>query len=94
MPGAWLGRKLTNGWEASELVFWLQSLTTLTGGIFMKLPGCCSLTPAITLLLNFPCLAGNIFICHKLAASRPAGQEESDSEDEFSAGVMYKIGRF
>lgn len=40
------------------------------------------------------CLAGNIFICHKLAVSGPAGQEESDSEDEFSPGVVYKIGRF
>lgn len=40
------------------------------------------------------CLTGNIFICHKLAVSGPAGQEESDSEDEFSPGVVYKIGRF
>lgn len=59
----------------------------------MKLSGCCRLTAGITLLLNF-CLAGNIFICHKLAVSGPAGQEESDSEDEFSPGVVYKIGRF
>ncbi|NXK93232.1 WEE2 kinase, partial [Formicarius rufipectus] len=34
----------------------------------------------------------NIFICHKLAVAGPAGQEESDSEDEFSSGVVYKIG--
>lgn len=40
------------------------------------------------------CLAGNIFICHKLAVESPAGQEESDSEDELTSGVVYKIGRF
>ncbi|XP_009981221.1 PREDICTED: wee1-like protein kinase 2 [Tauraco erythrolophus] len=34
----------------------------------------------------------NIFICHKLAVAGPAEQEESDSEDEFSSGVVYKIG--
>ncbi|XP_010179463.1 PREDICTED: wee1-like protein kinase 2 [Mesitornis unicolor] len=34
----------------------------------------------------------NIFICHKLTVASPAGQEESDSEDEFSSGVVYKIG--
>lgn len=33
-----------------------KALTTLTGGIFTKLSGCCSLTTDITLLLNFSLL--------------------------------------
>ncbi|NWQ80309.1 WEE2 kinase, partial [Columbina picui] len=43
-------------------------------------------------LVHLDIKPSNIFICHKLAVVGPAGQEESDSEDEFSAGVVYKIG--
>ncbi|NWX19337.1 WEE2 kinase, partial [Aegotheles bennettii] len=43
-------------------------------------------------LVHLDIKPGNIFICHKLEAASPAGQEESDSEDEFSSGVVYKIG--
>ncbi|XP_014792800.1 PREDICTED: wee1-like protein kinase 2 isoform X1 [Calidris pugnax] len=43
-------------------------------------------------LVHLDIKPSNIFICHKLAAASPAGQEESDSEDEFSSGVVYKIG--
>ncbi|XP_076196378.1 wee1-like protein kinase 2 isoform X3 [Aptenodytes patagonicus] len=43
-------------------------------------------------LVHLDIKPSNIFICHKLAAVGPAGQEESDSEDEFSSGVAYKIG--
>ncbi|XP_063251660.1 wee1-like protein kinase 2 isoform X2 [Prinia subflava] len=43
-------------------------------------------------LVHLDIKPSNIFICHKLAVSGPAGQEESDSEDEFSSGVVYKIG--
>ncbi|KAM3674554.1 wee1-like protein kinase 2 isoform 1-T2 [Ammospiza maritima maritima] len=43
-------------------------------------------------LVHLDIKPSNIFICHKLAVSGPAGQEESDSEDEFSPGVVYKIG--
>lgn len=57
-----------------------------------------SCQPAAVSLLVFiaklHCLTGNIFICHQLAVAGSAGQEESDSEDEFSSGVVYKIGRF
>lgn len=53
---------------------------------------CCSQVAQI-IVAKLHCLAGNIFICHKLAVEGHAGQEESDSEDEFSSGVMYKIGR-
>ncbi|NXN24455.1 WEE2 kinase, partial [Nycticryphes semicollaris] len=43
-------------------------------------------------LVHLDIKPSNIFICHKLAVTSPAGQEESDSEDEFSSGVVYKIG--
>ncbi|KAM9276170.1 wee1-like protein kinase 2 [Cariama cristata] len=43
-------------------------------------------------LVHLDIKPSNIFICHKLAVVGPAGQEESDSEDEFSSGVVYKIG--
>ncbi|NWY01525.1 WEE2 kinase, partial [Nothoprocta ornata] len=43
-------------------------------------------------LVHLDIKPSNIFICHKLAVQGPAGQEESDSEDEFSSGVVYKIG--
>ncbi|NXN39253.1 WEE2 kinase, partial [Rhinoptilus africanus] len=43
-------------------------------------------------LVHLDIKPSNIFICHKLAGASPAGQEESDSEDEFSSGVVYKIG--
>ncbi|NXL95760.1 WEE2 kinase, partial [Alectura lathami] len=43
-------------------------------------------------LVHMDIKPSNIFICHKLAAEGHVGQEESDSEDEFSSGVMYKIG--
>uniref|UniRef100_A0A8C3JH90 Wee1-like protein kinase n=1 Tax=Calidris pygmaea TaxID=425635 RepID=A0A8C3JH90_9CHAR len=43
-------------------------------------------------LVHLDIKPSNIFICHKLAVVSPAGQEESDSEDEFSSGVVYKIG--
>ncbi|KGL82844.1 Wee1-like kinase 2, partial [Tinamus guttatus] len=43
-------------------------------------------------LVHLDIKPSNIFICHKLALQSPAGQEESDSEDEFSSGVVYKIG--
>ncbi|XP_074024094.1 wee1-like protein kinase 2 isoform X1 [Numenius arquata] len=43
-------------------------------------------------LVHLDIKPSNIFICHKLAVASPAGQEESDSEDEFSSGVVYKIG--
>ncbi|XP_075014250.1 wee1-like protein kinase 2 isoform X1 [Calonectris borealis] len=43
-------------------------------------------------LVHLDIKPSNIFICHQLAVAGPAGQEESDSEDEFSSGVMYKIG--
>ncbi|XP_066039911.1 wee1-like protein kinase 2 isoform X1 [Chamaea fasciata] len=43
-------------------------------------------------LVHLDIKPSNIFICHKLAVSGPAGQEESDSEDESSPGVVYKIG--
>ncbi|XP_066854248.1 wee1-like protein kinase 2 isoform X3 [Anser cygnoides] len=43
-------------------------------------------------LVHLDIKPSNIFICHKLAVEGHAGQEESDSEDEFSSGVMYKIG--
>ncbi|NXA13190.1 WEE2 kinase, partial [Sapayoa aenigma] len=43
-------------------------------------------------LVHLDIKPSNIFICHKLAVAGPAGQEESDSEDEFSSGVVYKIG--
>ncbi|NXJ76086.1 WEE2 kinase, partial [Trogon melanurus] len=43
-------------------------------------------------LVHLDIKPSNIFICHKLAVVGPAGQEESDSEDEFSSGVTYKIG--
>ncbi|XP_027660402.2 wee1-like protein kinase 2 isoform X2 [Falco biarmicus] len=43
-------------------------------------------------LVHLDIKPSNIFICHKLAAAGLAGQEESDSEDEFSSGVVYKIG--
>ncbi|NXI46539.1 WEE2 kinase, partial [Galbula dea] len=43
-------------------------------------------------LVHLDIKPSNIFICHKLAVVSPAGQEESDSEDEFSPDVVYKIG--
>ncbi|NWS68322.1 WEE2 kinase, partial [Crotophaga sulcirostris] len=43
-------------------------------------------------LVHLDIKPSNIFICHKLAAAGPAGQEDSDSEDELSSGVVYKIG--
>ncbi|KFV59162.1 Wee1-like kinase 2, partial [Tyto alba] len=43
-------------------------------------------------LVHLDIKPSNIFICHKLAVAGPAGQEESDSEDELSSGVVYKIG--
>ncbi|XP_068801754.1 wee1-like protein kinase 2 [Struthio camelus] len=43
-------------------------------------------------LVHLDIKPSNIFICHKLAVEGPAGQEESDSEDEFSSSVVYKIG--
>ncbi|KAM6301661.1 wee1-like protein kinase 2 [Podargus strigoides] len=43
-------------------------------------------------LVHLDIKPSNIFICHKLAVAGSAGQEESDSEDEFSSGVVYKIG--
>ncbi|NXX86419.1 WEE2 kinase, partial [Urocolius indicus] len=43
-------------------------------------------------LVHLDIKPSNIFICHKLAPVSSAGQEESDSEDEFSSGVVYKIG--
>ncbi|KGL95232.1 Wee1-like kinase 2, partial [Charadrius vociferus] len=43
-------------------------------------------------LVHLDIKPSNIFICHNLAVAGPAGQEESDSEDEFSSGVVYKIG--
>ncbi|KFQ48694.1 Wee1-like kinase 2, partial [Pelecanus crispus] len=43
-------------------------------------------------LVHLDIKPSNIFICHMLAAVGSAGQEESDSEDEFSSGVVYKIG--
>ncbi|XP_063175909.1 wee1-like protein kinase 2 isoform X2 [Chroicocephalus ridibundus] len=43
-------------------------------------------------LVHLDIKPSNIFICHKLAVADPAGQEESDSEDEFSSSVVYKIG--
>ncbi|NXE46024.1 WEE2 kinase, partial [Casuarius casuarius] len=43
-------------------------------------------------LVHLDIKPSNIFICHKLVVEGPAGQEESDSEDEFSSGVVYKIG--
>ncbi|NXJ00745.1 WEE2 kinase, partial [Psophia crepitans] len=43
-------------------------------------------------LVHLDIKPSNIFICHKLAVVSPDGQEESDSEDEFSSGVVYKIG--
>ncbi|NWW92752.1 WEE2 kinase, partial [Rhynochetos jubatus] len=43
-------------------------------------------------LVHLDIKPSNIFICHKLAVAGPAGQEESDSEDESSSGVVYKIG--
>ncbi|NXI50942.1 WEE2 kinase, partial [Chloroceryle aenea] len=43
-------------------------------------------------LVHLDIKPSNIFICHKLAVASPAEQEESDSEDEFSSGVVYKIG--
>ncbi|XP_010140558.1 PREDICTED: wee1-like protein kinase 2 [Buceros rhinoceros silvestris] len=43
-------------------------------------------------LVHLDMKPSNIFICHQLAVAGPAGQEESDSEDEFSSGVVYKIG--
>ncbi|KFO96533.1 Wee1-like kinase 2, partial [Calypte anna] len=43
-------------------------------------------------LVHLDIKPSNIFICHKLVVMSPDGQEESDSEDEFSSGVVYKIG--
>ncbi|NXP09400.1 WEE2 kinase, partial [Thinocorus orbignyianus] len=43
-------------------------------------------------LVHLDIKPSNIFICQKLAVTSPAVQEESDSEDEFSSGVVYKIG--
>ncbi|XP_054024059.1 wee1-like protein kinase 2 isoform X1 [Dryobates pubescens] len=43
-------------------------------------------------LVHLDIKPSNIFICHKLAVESPAGQEESDSEDELTPGVVYKIG--
>ncbi|NXW53683.1 WEE2 kinase, partial [Eurystomus gularis] len=43
-------------------------------------------------LVHLDIKPSNIFICHKLVVVSPAGQEESDSEDESSSGVVYKIG--
>ncbi|XP_010155061.1 PREDICTED: wee1-like protein kinase 2 [Eurypyga helias] len=43
-------------------------------------------------LVHLDIKPSNVFICHKLAVAGPAGQDESDSEDEFSSGVVYKIG--
>ncbi|NWI86127.1 WEE2 kinase, partial [Pitta sordida] len=43
-------------------------------------------------LVHLDIKPSNIFICYKLALEGPGGQEESDSEDEFSSGVVYKIG--
>ncbi|NXT01293.1 WEE2 kinase, partial [Jacana jacana] len=43
-------------------------------------------------LVHLDIKPSNIFICHKLAVTSPVVQEESDSEDEFSSGVVYKIG--
>ncbi|NXJ59620.1 WEE2 kinase, partial [Rostratula benghalensis] len=43
-------------------------------------------------LVHLDIKPSNIFICHKLAVMSPTGQEESDSEDEYSSGVVYKIG--
>ncbi|XP_027599651.1 wee1-like protein kinase 2 isoform X1 [Pipra filicauda] len=42
-------------------------------------------------LVHLDIKPSNIFICHKLAVAGPSGQE-SDSEDEFSSGMVYKIG--
>ncbi|NWH16725.1 WEE2 kinase, partial [Grus americana] len=43
-------------------------------------------------LVHLDIKPSNIFICYKLAVVSPPGQEESDSEDESSSGVVYKIG--
>ncbi|NXY83866.1 WEE2 kinase, partial [Alcedo cyanopectus] len=43
-------------------------------------------------LVHLDIKPSNIFICHQLAVANPAEQEESDSEDELSSGVVYKIG--
>ncbi|NXG49205.1 WEE2 kinase, partial [Psilopogon haemacephalus] len=43
-------------------------------------------------LVHLDIKPSNIFICHKLAVESPAGQEDSDSEDELTSGVVYKIG--
>ncbi|XP_061300892.1 wee1-like protein kinase 2 isoform X2 [Pezoporus flaviventris] len=43
-------------------------------------------------LVHLDIKPSNIFICHKPAVLSPAGQDESDSEDEFSSSVVYKIG--
>ncbi|NWR69316.1 WEE2 kinase, partial [Centropus unirufus] len=43
-------------------------------------------------LVHLDIKPSNIFICHKLAVASPTGQEESDSEDELTSGVVYKIG--
>ncbi|KAM6291194.1 wee1-like protein kinase 2 [Porphyrio hochstetteri] len=43
-------------------------------------------------LVHLDIKPSNIFICYKLAVEGPAGQEESDSEDEFTSSVVYKIG--
>ncbi|KAM9247775.1 wee1-like protein kinase 2 [Leptosomus discolor] len=43
-------------------------------------------------LVHLDIKPSNIFICHQLAVASPAGQDDSDSEDEFSSGVVYKIG--
>ncbi|NXF85883.1 WEE2 kinase, partial [Eubucco bourcierii] len=43
-------------------------------------------------LVHLDIKPSNIFICHKLAVESPTGQEESDSEDELTSGVVYKIG--
>lgn len=47
---------------------------------------------ATVYIFCFSLITGNIFICHKLIG--PAGQEESDSEDDgfASSSVVYKIG--
>ncbi|NXU55883.1 WEE2 kinase, partial [Turnix velox] len=43
-------------------------------------------------LVHLDIKPSNIFICHKMEAMGPPVQDESDSDDEFSSGVVYKIG--
>ncbi|NXC39532.1 WEE2 kinase, partial [Penelope pileata] len=43
-------------------------------------------------LVHLDIKPSNIFICHRMAVEGQRGEEESDSDDELSSGVMYKIG--